>query len=56
MTSTFFTNLHNREALRKFHIQLEIPSCLEYGPKSFNLQGYNAHAIVNVFLPIDTAI
>ena len=31
------TNLHNREALRKLHVQIEIASCLRYGPKSFNL-------------------
>ena len=26
------------EALRKLHMQLEVPSCLRYGPKSFNLR------------------
>ena len=31
------TNFHNREALRKLHMQLEIPSCLEYSPESFNV-------------------
>ena len=31
------TNLQNREALRTLHMQLEIPSCLGYGLKSFNL-------------------
>ena len=32
----FVTNLRNREALRKLHMQLEIRRCLGYGPKSFN--------------------
>ena len=27
------TNVHNREASRKLHKQLEIPSCLGYRPK-----------------------
>ena len=28
------SSLHNREASRKLHMQLEIPSCLGYGPVS----------------------
>ena len=27
------TNVHNTEASRKLHKQIEIPSCLGYGPK-----------------------
>ena len=37
----FVTNLHNKEALRKLHMQLKIPSCLGYGIKSFNVQGFD---------------
>ena len=43
-TWEFATNLHNREALKKLQMQLEIPSCLGYGPKSFNVQGFYAQA------------
>ena len=37
-------------------MQLEIPRCLGYGPKNFNVQGYDVQTKINVFLPIDTAI
>ena len=40
-TTTYNYKLHNREALRKLHIQLEIPSCLGYDPKSYK-QTYKA--------------
>ena len=43
------TNLHNREAFKKLHMQLEIPSCLGYSPKSFNVQGFYAQAKINIF-------
>ena len=33
----FVTHLQNRQALRKLNMQLRIPSCLGYGPKSFNI-------------------
>ena len=46
----------NRGALWKLPMQLEIASCLEYGPESFNLKGCDAHAKINVFLPISTAL
>ena len=45
-----------KRTLRKLHIQLEIPSCLGYGSKSFNLKSYDALAKLNVLLPIDTTI
>ena len=48
-TWEFATNLHNREALKKLQMQLEIPSCLGYGPKSFNVQGFYAQAKINIF-------
>ena len=31
-------------------MQLEILSCLGYGPKSFNLQGYDAQAKLYVYI------
>ena len=42
-------NLHNREASRKFHMQLEILSCLGYGPQSLNVKGFDVQAKVNAF-------
>ena len=33
----FVTNLHKRKALRKLVMQLEIPICVGYGPKSSNV-------------------
>ena len=33
----YLTNLHNKEALRKLHMQSEISNCFGYGPKSFNV-------------------
>ena len=30
-------------------MQLEIPSCLRYGPKSFSLQGYDSKAKISDF-------
>ena len=46
------TNLHNREALRKLYLQLEILSCLGYAPKSFNVQGYDAQAKTTAFFQL----
>ena len=37
-------------------MQLEIPSCLGYGPKSLNVYGFNAQTKSNVILPICTAL
>ena len=37
-------------------MQLEIPSCLGYVPKTFNVKGYDATAKTNVFSPTDTAL
>ena len=37
-------------------MQLEIPSCLGHGPKSFHVQGYDVQDKTNVFFPIDTAL
>ena len=37
-------------------MQLEIPSCLGYGPKSFDVKDYDAQAKTNFFSPIDTAL
>ena len=37
-------------------MQLEIARCLEYRPKRFNLQSYNAQVEVNASFTIDPAI
>ena len=33
----------------KLHVQLEIPSCLGYGPQSLNVYGFDAQTKINVF-------
>ena len=33
----------------KLHVQLEIPSCLGYGPQSLNIYGFDAQAKINYF-------
>ena len=37
-------------------MQLEIPSCLAYGPQSLNVSGFDAQTEISVFLPIGTAL
>ena len=44
------------ERLKKVAHAVSHSNCLGYGPKSVNLQSYDAQAKLNVFLPIDTAI
>ena len=40
----------------KVALAVRIPSCLGYGPNSFNVYGYDAEAKISVFFPIDTAL
>ena len=50
----FVTNLHNREALRKLHMQLGISSCLGYGRLTYKATIYSLKPMF--FFPIDTAL
>ena len=52
----FITNLHNREAVVKLHMSLEISRCLGYGPKALMYKATRHRQKFNAFIPADTAL
>ena len=46
----FVTNLRNSEALRRLHIQQEIPRCVGYGPKALTYKA-TMHKLKSMFFP-----